>query len=150
MTDQVLYSSPTPSATFAGPVSIVNDPQSSTAASLAVQGGVTLNSGAGNTTIGGILVAQKPIAGGVLGTTAASITGGQTIASTGRVSRITGTGATSVAVATGTVDGQDLTIINLGVAVTLTTNMQATYTLATTAAIGLVWDAGSTAWFHKV
>jgi len=177
-----IYTAPTPSATFAGPVVIKNDNQSATSGNLTVannltvsgtqtnvgnvtqSGNLTIVSGltvsgvataisdtvmSGNLTVASIATLAQ-VGGGVVGTTAVSVTGGQTIAVTGRVSRITGTGATSVALATGTVDGQDLTLINLGVAVTISTNIRATYTLATTSSIGLVWDAGSTLWFHKV
>lgn len=133
---------PSNATTIAGPLSVVADqnlqPGSLTVANLSTLGGV---------------------AGGVLGagtlTNAATITNNGTIAAPGssiRVVRIQATAAcTSAAIATGTLDGQDLTLLNAGAtAITISTNVNAATTLAATGAAGFSWDAGLSLWFHKV
>lgn len=98
--------------------------------------------------------------GGVQNPGAASLAMSVTSAGTitpvnGRIVRIqtSGTSVTSVALATGAFDGQDLTIINTGAtAVTISTNVAPITTLLATAgaAAGFTWDAGLTLWCHKV
>ncbi len=136
------FTEPSNAATITGPVSIVADgnlqPGNLTVANLSSLGGV---------------------AGGILGagalTNAATITNNGTIAAPGsaiRVVRIQATAAcTSAAIATGTIDGQDLTLINAGAtAITISTNVSAATTLAASGAAGFSWDAGLALWCHKV
>ncbi len=114
----------------------------------------------GTTTITGNLTAVNVIAtrisGGVLNAGAASLA--QTIATSpantitaagGRVARITGAGIATCALAPGTVDGQEITIINLGATSTITVNMGANLALTTLTASRAVWDAGTTLWYSK-
>jgi hypothetical protein len=89
-------------------------------------------------------------------TAALAVTDASTIAidSNVRITRVKpGASATSVVVATGTLDGQELTILNVGsVIVSLAaTNLSAgAQTVATSNAVGLVYDLGLTKWFHRL
>jgi len=116
-----------------------------------------------NLTATGTLAASI-LGGGVLnaGATslAATIVNNATIATTGRVQRVLATAAcTSAAVAVGTVNGQDLTILCLGATnITASTNIisanAASLVMSFGNAYGLVWDqtgaAGTGSWYHKV
>lgn len=137
-----------------GAVTIGSDPNSTGVANFTLDATGNLTT-TGNLTVANI-TATGVQGGGVLNpgatTAAATITNNGTIATTGRIARIIATAAcTSAALAKGTVDGQDLTILLVGAtAVTVSTFVTASTTLAATTATGWEWDAGTTQWFHKV
>lgn len=102
------------------------------------------------------LATVKSLGGGVQNSGATSlaqtITNNATITNGAfRVHRVTATAAcTSAALTAGTVDGQDLSLINVGAtAITISTLSSPITTLAVTGAVAYVWDAGSTLWYHK-
>lgn len=142
MTD--FFTEPNPVSTIVGAVSIVTDGQSGQAGNLTV---------ANLATLGGI-------AGGIRGAGAASnaatIANAGTIAAPGsaiRVVRVQAGAATttSCAIATGSIDGQDVTLINAGATnIVISTNVSAATTLAASGACAFIWDAGLSLWCHKV
>lgn len=139
-----------------GSLTVVSDPAGN-AGNVNIAGAATIT---GATSLTGDLTAVNVIAtrvsGGVLNPGAASLA--QTIATSpantittagGRVARITGAGIATCALQPGTVDGQEITIINLGATSTVTVNMGANLVLTTLLASRAVWDAGTTLWYSK-
>jgi hypothetical protein len=137
-----------------GPVTIATNPASTGVANITLDSTGNLTS-TGNITVANV-TATGVVGGGVLSpgatTAAATIANNGTIASSGRVTRIIATAAcTSAALAKGTVDGQELTVLLVGAtAVTVSTFVSASTTLSAATASGWEWDAGSTLWYHKV
>jgi hypothetical protein len=145
-----------------GSLTVANDPQGN-AGNVNIQGTATISGATtfvGATGLTGDLTAVNVIAtrisGGVLGAGAASLA--QTIATSpantittagGRIARITGAGIATCALQPGTVDGQEITIINLGATSTVTVNMGANLVLTTLLESRATWDAGTTLWYSK-
>ncbi len=120
--------------------------------------GATTITGATNLTgdLTAVNVIATRVSGGVLNAGAASLA--QTIATSpantittagGRVARITGAGIATCALGPGTVDGQEITVINLGATSTITVNVGANLVLTTLLATRAIWDAGTTLWYSK-
>ena len=142
--------------TVTGPLVVQSDPMGA-ATSLSFDNANITTDGSGNLTV--LNVTAKSVQGGVANGGATSLA--QTLASSGtisngqnRVYRISaGTNATvsALVLTNGSVDGQDLTIVNVGATgVTIATHVSPATTIAASAAAGFEWDAGTTLWYHKV
>lgn len=145
----------TDNVTITGPLTVQNDPMG-TVATLSLDNGNMTSDGSGNITM--VKLKCQSIAGGVQngGATslaqtvnaAATITNGsfQTI----RIAAGAAT-TTSCALTTGTVDGQDLTVVNISATnVVISTNVGVASTVVASGAASFKWDAGTTLWYHRV
>jgi hypothetical protein len=139
--------------TVTGPLIVQSDPMGA-ATTLSFDNGNVTTDGSGNVTM--LLATVKGIQGGVANggatTAAQSMTTSGTISNgANRVYRIlAGATASNLTLTKGTVDGQDLTLVNVSAtAATITGNVAAAVTVAVSTASSLEWDAGLTLWFHK-
>lgn len=63
---------------------------------------------------------------------------------------LAGATATALTMTKGTVEGQDLTLINVSATnAVITGNVGATTTVVANSAAAFEWDAGTTLWYHK-
>lgn len=75
-----------------------------------------------------------------------------TIAVTGRFAYLTGAGISTCALALGTIDGQDLTIVNVGAANTIASGSGVAAAVTMASGVGcqsFIYDATTTLWYHK-
>ncbi len=136
------------------PANFFNDPATAT-----LNGSLTIAADhrtGDNGTLTVVNVIATRVSGGVLNAGAASLA--QSIATSpantittagGRIARITGAGIATCALQTGTVDGQEITIINVGAASTCTVNVGANVAIASGVGARFTWDAGTTLWYSK-
>jgi len=120
---------------------------------MAIPTGTPLIANGSNMSVPGVLTAgtvleAANIAGGRGATQTIATTG--TIAANGRVAYITGAGTATANIAQGTYDQQQLTIVNLGTAVTVTaatSGLATVQAIAALAKVNLVWDSASALWY---
>lgn len=140
--------------TITGPLTVQNDPMGA-ATSLSFDNGNVTTDGNGNVTM--LVATVKGLQGGVANggstTAAQSMTTAGTISNgNSRVYRIlSGATASNLVLTKGTIDGQDLTLVNVSAtnAILTTTNLAAAATVTANAAASFEWDAGTTLWYHK-
>ena len=104
----------------------------------------------GNATIAGVHTAQQFGGGKTLTTIATSPA--NVVPVTGRFAAITGAGIATCTIGAGTVDGQSLTILNLGAACTITaatSGLAASSTLASLASHNYVWEQTTALWYQQ-
>ena len=120
--------------------------QTLTAQTATVTGATTIS---GTLTASAALVAQLVAGGKTVQTIATSPA--NTINVNGRFAYVTGAGIATCVLATGTIDGQDLTILNIGAASTIVSGsgVAAASTLASLGCHSYIYDLTTTLWYQR-